>query len=75
MTRLLPEVKDKDDKTEEAQPGTGASFRFPCCSNRLGSLPILNMHCLSEVGFSFDPGKLVLAERDYSLLGNLGAEG
>lgn len=29
MSRLIPEIRDKDEKCEEeAQPGTGASFRF-----------------------------------------------
>lgn len=31
MSRLIPEVKETDDKSaEEAQPGTGASFKLPC---------------------------------------------
>ena len=33
MSRLLPEVGDDKTPEEEAQPGTGASFRFPNCIN------------------------------------------
>lgn len=77
MSKLIPEVKD-DKMQEEAQPGTGASFRYPIsimifayAKTLLELLSIFMWNLsMSKVGVSDPSSELITAECHDDILGN-----
>ena len=74
LSRLIPEVKEKDDKTsEEPQPGTGASFRFLSIKTfDLSSVKLIFVD--TQAGLPYTSGKLLTDQCADFVPGNLGAE-
>ena len=83
MSRLLPEVGDDKTPEEEAQPGTGASFRFPNCIINHFKRVLRGTHntfkiyvhvfILPKVGVPNAPAEFVTLERHDGFHGNSGA--